>query len=177
MVWMLVFVRSLTYTDIFSSSVFFGMLNVRRIFINTVYFIKKKNTIFKLQLQMYIVWVISQVFFLNIKVRVSSFRLRRPTLDLMRLTISYTTKKTIILCKPYGMATEIRNTNWLRILLWFITSCRNIFIPALSCSIRREIFFFSRLEYRQWTCQYEESNLILVTILLVLIIIQHLTKL
>ena len=138
---MLVFVRSLTYTDVFSSSVFFGMLNVRRIFINTVYFIKKKNTIFELQLEMYIVWVISQVFFLNIKVRVSSFRLRSPTLDLMRLTISYTTKKTIILCKPYGMATEIRNTNWLRILLWFITSCRNIFTPALSCSIRREIFF------------------------------------
>ena len=141
MVWMLFFVRSLTYTDVFSTSVFFGMLNVRRIFINTVYFIKKKNTIFELQLEMYIVWVISQVFFLNIKVRVSSFRLRSPTLDLMRLTISYTTKKTIILCKPYGMATEITNTNWLRILLWFITSCRNIFTPALSCSIRREIFF------------------------------------
>lgn len=53
---------------------------------------------------MYIVWVISQVFFLNIKVRVSSFRLRSPTLDLMRLN-------TIILCKPYGMVTEITNTN------------------------------------------------------------------
>ena len=86
----------------------------------------------------------SQLFFVNIYVRVSSFRLRSPTLDLMRLTISYTTLKTIIikiLCKTYGTVTEITNSNWSLILFWFITSCSNIFTPALSSSIRRMIFF------------------------------------